>query len=75
MKTQKVIVRLRKERWEVEPGQTAHQILLARHLNPERYLLICNGKVVDEQVVLQAGDELRLAAMISGGAATLGAQS
>jgi len=67
MKTQKVLVSLRQERWEAEPGQSARQVLLARNLDPNRYLLIRNGEIVDEQVVLQAGDKLRIAAIISGG--------
>jgi len=65
--TQKVLVTLRKQSWEVAPGQTARQILASLDLNPERFLLIRNGEIVQEDVRLQAGDHLKLAAFISGG--------
>ncbi len=65
--TQKVLVTLRKQSWEVAPGQTARQILAALDLDPERFLLIRNGEIVWDDVRLEAGDHLKLAAIISGG--------
>ncbi len=64
---EKVLVSLRKQRWQMEPGQSARQIILALGLDPKRFLIIRNGQVADLDATLEAGDELRLAAIISGG--------
>ncbi len=63
-----VVVTLRKQRWEVEPGQTARQIMKSLGLNPENYLTMVNGQLVDDSIRLKAGDHLKLVAVISGGA-------
>ncbi len=65
--TQKVLVTLRKQKWEVEPEQSARQVLASLDLDPERFLLILNGEMVQEDAWLRAGDHLKLAAIISGG--------
>lgn len=67
----KVFVTLRKQKWEVEPGQTAHQVILALDLDPDQFLIIRNGKIEDADARLEAGDHLRLAAIISGGSQRL----
>ena len=64
---EKVLVTLRKQKWEVEPGQTARQILAALDVPAENVILIRNGEIVDEETLLRAGDHLRLAVIISGG--------
>lgn len=64
---EKVLVTLRKQKWEVEPGQTARQILAALDVPAENVILIRNGEIVDEEALLRAGDHLRLAVIISGG--------
>ena len=64
---EKVLVTLRKQKWEVEPGQTARQILAALDVPAENVILIRNSEIVDEEALLQAGDHLRLAVIISGG--------
>ncbi len=62
-----VLVTLRKQQWEVEPGKTARQIMEELDLNPENFLTIRNGDLVDDSTRLLAGDHLRLVAVISGG--------
>jgi sulfur carrier protein ThiS len=64
---EKVLVTLRKQKWEVEPGQTARQILAALDVPAENVILIRNDEIVDEETLLRAGDHLRLAVIISGG--------
>jgi len=66
--SEKVLVTLRKQKWQVEPGQSARKIMKELHLNPENFLTIRNGELVDDSVRLQAGDHLKLVAVISGGA-------
>jgi len=66
--SEKVLVTLRKQKWEVEPGKTARKIMQELDLNPENFLTIRNGELVDDSVRLQAGDTLKLVAVISGGA-------
>lgn len=63
----KVIVTLRKEQWEAEPGKTARQIIEERGLNPENFLTMINGQLVDDSTRLKPGDHLKLVAVISGG--------
>jgi sulfur carrier protein ThiS len=65
--SEKVLVTLRKQKWEVEPGKTARQIMESLDLNPESFLTLRNGQLVDDSERLQAGDHLRLVAVISGG--------
>jgi sulfur carrier protein ThiS len=65
--SEKVLVTLRKQKWEVEPGKSARRIMEELDLNPENYLTLRNGELVDDSVRLQAGDHLRLVAVISGG--------
>ncbi len=65
--TEKVTVTLRKQKWEVEPGKSARKIMEELDLNPENFLTIRNGELVDESVRLKAGDHLKLVAVISGG--------
>ncbi len=63
-----VLVTLRKQRWQVEPGKTARQVIQSLDLNPENYLTMVNGQLTDDSVRLKAGDHLKLVAVISGGA-------
>jgi sulfur carrier protein ThiS len=63
----KVLVTLRKERWQVEPGKTARQVMQELDLNPENYLTMINGQLVDDSTRLKPGDHLKLVAVISGG--------
>ena len=65
--SEKVLVTLRKQKWEVEPGKSARRIIEELDMNPENYLTLRNGELVDDSVRLQAGDHLRLVAVISGG--------
>ncbi len=65
--SEKVLVSLRKQKWEVEPGQSARKIMEELGLDPESFLTLRNGELVDDSVYLQAGDHLRLVAVISGG--------
>ena len=65
--SEKVLVTLRKQQWQVEPGKTARQIMQELDLNPENYLTIINGQLTDDSARLKAGDRLKLVAVISGG--------
>jgi len=65
--SEKVTVTLRKQKWEMDPGKSARQIMEELDLNPENFLIIRNGELVDDSVRLKAGDHLKLAAVISGG--------
>ncbi len=65
--SEKVLVTLRKQQWQVEPGKTARQIMQELDLNPENYLTMINGQLTDDSARLKAGDRLKLVAVISGG--------
>ncbi len=61
------ILKLRRERWEVPAGITIRDAILKIGQQPEALLATIEGRLVNEQRVLQEGDVVRLVAVISGG--------
>ncbi len=64
---EKVKIILRDRQWEVEPGKSARAVMKALGLNPESYLVVRNGQLVDDSTVFAGGDRVKLVAVISGG--------
>jgi sulfur carrier protein ThiS len=59
---------LRKEKFEIEEEHiTVREALERLELSPQRYLVVKGEKLLGEEDVLQDGDVVRIAAMISGG--------
>jgi len=65
METAKVIYR--KKEWEVAAGMTVRSAIEKVGLDPSTVIPLRAKKVVNEQTLLQAGDELKLVNVISGG--------
>ncbi len=62
-----VEVVFRDERWEVAPGQTVRRIIEAADLRPEALLALRDGKLIPPDTVVEAGDTIKLVAVVSGG--------
>jgi len=59
----------RDKHWDLPAGMTVRDAVLKCGLNPEQVLAVRKGKLVNESVLLQENDEIKLVAVISGGAA------
>jgi len=54
--------------WELPGGMTARYAIEKVGLNPEEVLVIRNGDLVTDDTILKDEDEVKLVAVISGGA-------
>jgi sulfur carrier protein ThiS len=66
----KQIVKLtyRNKQWELTAGMTVRDAILKCGLNPEQVLAVRGGQLIHEATILKDGDEIKLVAVISGGA-------
>lgn len=53
--------------WELPGGMTARHAIEKVGLNPEEVLVIRNGQLVTDDIILKDEDEVKLVAVISGG--------
>ena len=58
----------RTKQWDLSGGMTVRDAILKCGLNPEQVLAVRNGKLINEATILQDGEEIKLIAVISGGA-------
>lgn len=63
-------IRYRNQIYELEPGLTLLEALEKLDIDPESVLAIREGEMIGGSYRLKAGDEVRLVAVISGGAIT-----
>jgi sulfur carrier protein len=61
----KIIYRDRE--WELPGGMTARDATKKVGLDPEAVLVVRNGELVTDDVILSDGDEVKLIAVVSGG--------
>jgi sulfur carrier protein ThiS len=66
-----VRLRLRDREYEVRAGMTVRDALLRVGLQPEAVLATRRGELLTDDEILQEGEEVRLIAVISGGATGL----
>jgi sulfur carrier protein ThiS len=57
----------RDREYEATGGATARDVLLKLGLDPEAFLVLSNGKLVDDSAILKDDDEVKLVAVVSGG--------
>lgn len=57
----------RDKQYETKPNITARDALKKIGLDPEAVLVVVNGKLVTDDVILREGDEVKLVAVVSGG--------
>jgi sulfur carrier protein ThiS len=62
-----VKITYRDKRWELHGGMTVRDAILKTGLNPEVVLAVRDGKLINEDTVLDEDDEIKLVAVISGG--------
>jgi len=57
----------RKDEWEVNRGMTIRDAMVKAGLDPYAVLALREKKLVNDQTILEPGDEIRLVNVISGG--------
>ncbi len=57
----------RKQEWEVRAGMTVRDAIRKVGLNSQAVLAVREGKLINENTILQDGDEIKLIAVVSGG--------
>ena len=53
--------------WEVRPGSTVRHVIEKVGLNPESILAVRDGKLINEETLIEDGDTIKLVAVVSGG--------
>lgn len=57
----------REQEWELRAGMTTRDAIQKVGLNLEEVLAVRNGKLINEETILEPDDEVTLIAVISGG--------
>ncbi len=65
METAKITYR--KQEWQVNSGMTVRAAIEKIGLDPYGVLALRDGKLINDQTIIQPGDEIRLVNVISGG--------
>lgn len=60
-------IEFRSKTWEVKGGTTARDAIKKIGLDPESVLVVVNGTLVTDDVILKEADQIKLVAVISGG--------
>jgi sulfur carrier protein ThiS len=62
-----VKVLFRDQVWEVAAGSTVRHIIEKVGLNPESVLALRDGKLINDAVLTEDGETIKLVAVVSGG--------
>ena len=62
-------IKFRDKKYEVKGGMTAREAMRKIGVDPESVLIVVNGKLATDDVLLREGDEVKLVAVVSGGSA------
>jgi sulfur carrier protein ThiS len=65
MQTAKLVYR--DKEWEVRSGMTVRSAIEKVGLDPYNVLALRNKKLINDQTIIDAGDEIRIVNVISGG--------
>ena len=60
-------LKYKKEEWQVRSGMTVRSALERVGLDPLAVLALRNKKLINDQTLLEPGDEIKLVNVISGG--------
>jgi sulfur carrier protein ThiS len=63
-------IMFRDKKWELKGGIAARDAIKKVGLDPESVLVTINGKLVTDDTILKEDDEVKLVAVVSGGART-----
>jgi|AMZC01.1.fsa_nt_AMZC01006579.1_2 sulfur carrier protein ThiS len=61
------VLTFRRREFRVRAGQTVRQAIVQCGLQPEEVLVTRNGELIEDDVLLQTGDRVKLLPTISGG--------
>lgn len=61
-------ITFRDRKWELESNITARAAIKKIGIDPEAVLVVVNGKLTTDDVILKENDEVKLVAVVSGGA-------
>ncbi len=61
-------ITFREQKWELKGGMTARDAIKKIGLDPEGVLVVVNGKLSTDDVILKEEDQVKLVAVVSGGA-------
>ncbi len=61
-------ITFRDQKWEMKAGMTARDAIVKIGLDPEGVLVVVNGKLCTDDVILKVEDKVKLVAVVSGGA-------
>jgi sulfur carrier protein ThiS len=59
---------LRDKVYEVRPGMSLLDALKKNNIVPESVIAVCDGEMITDDEILHSGEEVKLIAVISGGA-------
>lgn len=62
-----VTVIYRDKTWENKPGSTVRHVIEKAGLNPESFLAVRDGELINEETLTIDGDIIKLIAVVSGG--------
>jgi sulfur carrier protein ThiS len=62
-----ITVTYRDKTWEMKAGSTVRHIIKKAGLNPESFLAVRDGKLINEATLTEDGDIIKLIAVVSGG--------
>ncbi len=65
----------RNKKFEVKDNIAARDALKKIGIEPESVLVVVNGKLTTDEVILKDGDKVKLVAVVSGGAIDCGMQN
>ena len=60
-------ITFRDRKWELKGGMTARDAIKKIGLDPEGVLVVVNGKLSTDDVILKQEDKVKLVAVVSGG--------
>ena len=60
-------ITFRDKKWELKGGATARAAIKKIGIDPEGVLVVVNGKLVTDDVILKDDDQVKLVAVVSGG--------
>lgn len=61
------VIRYRKKEWQVRSGMTVRAAIEKAGLDPYAVLALKEKKLINDQTIVEPGDEIRLVNVISGG--------
>jgi len=67
MPVDQATIRYRKKEWQVRSGMTIRSAIEKGELDPLAVLALKEKRLVNDQTILESGDEIRLIDVISGG--------